>query len=224
MTGTPFVGDRVVVRYRLGPGAPGDWRASDGATLSDVTGVVVESGDGETPLVLTRVAPAAVADDDLVRLPADLIASVRLLPYRAVRNSEIRDIAMRAVDAAETAELLGWRARAGAGEAAEPGVPVNTAVPAAIGARLDSASVAALREWYAHRDLAPLVELPERLVTGAVAGTAFGGEFHRLVRVAPDGTESDIVTVAADDRERGRALRADGFALHHRVTYRDLGR
>ncbi len=220
-----FVGDRVVVRYRLAPGAPGDWRGPGEATLSDVTGIVVDGGDGAVggtgggPLVLTRVAPAALASDDLVRLPRDLIESVRLLPYRAVRNNEIRDVALRAVDAPDTAELAGWRVRAGA--TVDTPAPVDTAVPVRLGARLDSAAVAALRGWYAERGLPALVELPERLVSGAAASTALGSEFHRLVRVAVDGTESDIVTVAADD-PRGAALRAEGFRLHHRVSYRRL--
>ncbi|MFT4202077.1 hypothetical protein [Gordonia sp. (in: high G+C Gram-positive bacteria)] len=208
-----FVGDRVVVRYRLAPGAPGDWRGAGDATLSDVTGIVVDAGD---PLVLTRVTPSAVASDDHVRLPRELITSVRLLPYRAVRNREIRDVALRAIDAPVTADVAGWRARAG--------IPDASAVPATMGARLDSAAVDALRRWYGEHDLPALVELPERLVSGATAGAPVGGEYHRLVRVGPDGTESDIVTVPADDLRRGARLRADGFALHHRVTYRDLGR
>ena len=72
--------------------------------------------------------------------------------------------------------------------------------------------------------LRAVVELPERPVSGGTAvGAAVGGEFHRLVRVADDGTETDIVTVAADDLTRGTPLRADGFRLHHRVAHRDLG-
>ncbi|HNP57143.1 MAG TPA: hypothetical protein PK331_06390 [Gordonia sp. (in: high G+C Gram-positive bacteria)] len=204
-----FVGDRVVVRYRLAPGAPADWRDAAGATLSDVTGVIVNSGD---PLVL-----------DTAAVPVELITSVRLLPYRAVRNNEIRDVALRAIDAAESDEVLGWRVRAGA-TLVDSAVPRNSAVPAIMGARLDSTTVAALQQWYASRGLRAVVELPERLVSGGTAvGAAVGGEFHRLVRVADDGTETDIVTVAADDLTRGTSLRADGFRLHHRVAYRDLG-
>lgn len=211
-----FVGDRVVVRYRLAPGAPADWRNADGATLSDVTGVVVDPGvDHGDPLVL-------MASGSSVAVPAELITSVRLLPYRAVRNNEIRDVALRAVTADESDEVLGWRVRAG-GIPVDSAVPENSAVPAELGARLDSATVAALSQWYASRGLPAVVELPERLVPGASVGTEVGGEFHRLVRVADDGTESDIVTVAAHDVARGTALRADGFRLHHRVAYRDLG-
>ncbi len=203
-----FVGDRVVVRYRLAPGAPADWRDAAGATLSDVTGVVVDSGD---PLVL-----------DTAAVPVELITSVRLLPYRAVRNNEIRDVALRAVGAAESDELLGWRVRTGAAPV-DSTVPLNSAVPAIMGARLDSATVAALQQWYASRGLPAVVELPERLVSGGSAvGTAVGGEFHRLVRVTDDGTETDIVTVPADDVALGTSLRADGFRLHHRVAYRGL--
>lgn len=209
MTATLFIGDRVVVRYRLAPGAPADWRDAAGATLSDVTGVVVDPGD---PLVL-----------DAAAIPAALITSVRLLPYRAVRNNEIRDVALRAVDAVESDEILGWRTRAG-GSPGDSAVPVDTAVPAAMGARLDSPTVDALRQWFASRGLPTIVELPERLVSGGTTvGTTVGGEFHRLVRVADDGTESDIVTAAADDVALGTALRTDGFRLHHRVAYRDLG-
>ncbi|GED96657.1 GNAT family N-acetyltransferase, cg3035/Rv0428c family [Gordonia crocea] len=213
-----FVGDRVVVRYRLAPGAPGDWRGATDATLSDVTGVVVDAGD---PLVLTRVAPAALTPADLVRVPADLVTSIRLLSYRAVRNNEIRDVALRAVAAPVTDEVQGWLVRAGAAE--EGGVPANTAVPARMGARLDSTTVGAVESWFTAHHLPTIVELPERLVTDATAGTPIGGEFHRLIRVADDGTESDIVTVAAQDTDTGIALRADGFRLHHRVAYRRLG-
>ena len=72
--------------------------------------------------------------------------------------------------------------------------------------------------------LRAVVELPERLGVGRdCCGRRGGREFHRLVRVADDGTETDIVTVAADDLTRGTSLRADGFRLHHRVAYRDLG-
>ncbi|GAA3027089.1 hypothetical protein GCM10010528_06000 [Gordonia defluvii] len=213
-----FIGDRVVVRYRLGPGAPGDWRGADGATLSDVTGVILDAGD---PLILTRAAPAAVASDDRVRIPAELVSAVRLLPYRAVRNREIRDVALRAVEAVETGEIAGWRVRLGIPP--DDPHPVSTAVPARLGARLDAATESALQQWFAPRGLPPIIELPERLVAGAAIGVAVGGEFHRLVRVAGDGTESTIVTVSADDVPRGTALRADGYALHHRVTYRQLG-
>ncbi|MFT3898940.1 MAG: hypothetical protein QM728_01670 [Gordonia sp. (in: high G+C Gram-positive bacteria)] len=211
-----FAGDRVVVRYRLAPGAPGDWRGAGDATVSDVTGVV--AGVEPDALVLTRVAPAALASADRVRVPRELITSVRLLPYRAVRNNEIRDVALRAMDAPDTATVDRWLARAGGAV----GIDLASAVPAALGARLDGAAVDALRDWYAARGLPAVVELPERLVPGAEAGTPVGGEFHRLVRVDDDGAESDIVTVSADDSERGAALRADGFALHHRVTYRHL--
>lgn len=213
-TDQPFAGDRVVVRYRLADGAPGDWRGSGEHGLSDVTGIV-DARSTPDALILTRVAPAAAASEDAVTIPVDLVTSVRPLSYRAVRNSEIRDVAARAVDAAETAELLGWRLRAGGSPAA--------ALPAALGARLDEPAVDAIRAWYAAHDLPAIIELPERLVPGADAGRPLGGEYHRLVRLLPDGTEGDIVTVAAADRDRGAALRAEGFALHHRVTYRDLG-
>ena len=93
----PFVGDRVVVRYRLGPGAPEDWRpapnpaTTSGPSLSDVTGIVTDGGTPEL-IRLDR-------DGIVVEIPRPAITSVRVLSRRTVRNSDIRAVEYAAAHA-----------------------------------------------------------------------------------------------------------------------------
>jgi GNAT superfamily N-acetyltransferase len=153
----PSPGDRVVVRFRKGPGAPADWRADDSATLSDVTGVL-QPGDGSA-LVIRR-------GDDLVTVPAALVHAVKVLSDKPVRNSEIRSLevaAARGWPGLESVMINGWRARAGGGFSRR----ANSAVPLEMGARVDTDTVDLLREWYRTRGLPLRLAVVTRLIPGS---------------------------------------------------------
>lgn len=155
MTASP--GDRVVVRFRKGPGSPADWRADESATLSDVTGVLV--ADSTTDLVVRR------GDDDL-RVPAELVVAVKVLSDKPVRNSAIRSLevaAARGWPGTESEMIDGWLARAGGGFTRR----ANSAVPLEMGARLDTSTLTRLREWYGARNLPVKVAAVTRLIPGS---------------------------------------------------------
>lgn len=171
----PFVGDRIVVRYRLGVGAPADWRptanpASHGPSQSDVTGILLDDGD---PLVVER-------DGTTESIPRAAITSVRLLSRVTVRNSEIRDLEAAAADAwpgVESAHIDGWLLRAGGGLSRR----ANSAVPVEFGAGVDTTTRSAIRGWFAERGLAPLVAAPDRLLpAGQMLGRPASGEIQML--------------------------------------------
>lgn len=153
---TPSRGDRVVVRFRKGPGAPADWRADESATLSDVTGVLDSDGPD---LVILR-------GDERVEVPAELVEAVKVLSDKPVRNSQIRSLelaAARGWPGTESAMIDGWLARAGGGFTRR----ANSAVPLEMGARLDSQTMDRLRVWYAARDLPVRIAAVTRLLPGA---------------------------------------------------------
>jgi GNAT superfamily N-acetyltransferase len=150
----PSPGDRVVVRFRKGPGAPADWRGDDSATLSDVTGVLQSADDAG--VVVRR-------GDDLLTIPAALVHAVKVLSDKPVRNSEIRSLevaAARGWPGVESTMINGWRARAGGGFSRR----ANSAVPVEMGARVDTDTVALLSEWYRARGLPLKLAVVTRLI------------------------------------------------------------
>ena len=154
---SPSPGDRVVIRFRKGPGAPADWRADESATLSDVTGIL-QAGDASA-MVVRR-------GSDEVRVPASLVEAVRVLSDKPVRNSDIRSLevaAARSWPGLESTMINGWRARAGGGFSRR----ANSAVPLEMGARIDADTVTRLREWYAGRGLPLKLAVVTRLIPGS---------------------------------------------------------
>lgn len=177
--GTPpgaFVGDRVVVRYRLGASAPADWRDAPNPapgpgrpSLSDVTGRLVDDGD---PVRLDR-------DGTIESIPAAAITSIRLLSSVPVRNSDIRALERAAAVAWPGLDhefCDGWLLRSGAGISRR----ANSAIAVDRDARADADILAAIDAWYAARQLPVLVAVPERLLTRQIAGEPVGPEVHVL--------------------------------------------
>ncbi|MGU3292996.1 N-acetylglutamate synthase, CG3035 family [Williamsia sp. M5A3_1d] len=189
MTANP--GDRVVVRFRKGDGAPGDWRRDPSATASDVTGVLVACA-ADHPMVIDR-------EGEIVSIPADLVMSVRVLSDRPVRNSEIRALeraAARGWPGLESAMIDGWFARAGGGFSRR----ANSAVPLGRGATLDSGVVEALTRFYTDRDLAARCAVVERLIPSThVESHRFEIEAVAMVRSAqPVGVARDVEVTMTD--------------------------
>ncbi|MFT4086355.1 MAG: GCN5 family acetyltransferase [Gordonia sp. (in: high G+C Gram-positive bacteria)] len=225
----PAVGDRIVVRYRLGAGGPDDWRAApnptltDGPSLSDITGVLL-SMDDQTLVVERDGRPHDV--------PRSAITSIRQLSRRVVRNSQIRDVERVLSQAWGPTETLdGWVLTGRTG----PAVPrAASATPLEFGA--DGRAVDAVRAWYTARDLPPVALLPDRLTTGGAfpapngpayevltADTPTAGTAELRVRADDDAVtlvlgELNAVEVRADDEPARAWWRLAGFDLHH--TYR----
>ncbi len=183
-----YLGDRVVVRYRLGERSPADWRPTPnpnptpGSTLpalSDITGILRDGGD---PMIVER-------DGTPESIPASAVVSVRVLSRVTVRNSEIRALetaAAKAWPGVESAWIGGWLVRAGGGFTRR----ANSAVPLDLGARADAETLAAIGAWYSARGLPTLLAVPERLLPGNRIGTPASGEVQILVRdiAFPDDT------------------------------------
>ena len=217
----PAVGDRVVVRYRLGADAPADWRASPNPptdrspSLSDITGLLRE-----------RTGEAIVVERDGVRhrIRTDAITSVRLLSRRVVRNSEIRGVEralMRAAPAAEQTETDGWLVN-GAGDSLRSGA----AAPVGFGST--AAGLPAALRWLDGRGLPRRVIVADRLMRVASLGAAIASSADYEVLVGPEPTGPTppgdwapiadgvvAVTVAASDDSARAAWRALDFELHH---------
>ncbi|SDU67235.1 N-acetylglutamate synthase, CG3035 family [Gordonia westfalica] len=153
------IGDRVVVRYLLGESTPADWRGNPDAAQSDVTGFLIDDAD---PVRLER-------DGEVVSIPAAAITSVKLLSAKPVRNKEIRaleGVAARSWPGVETAWIAGWFVRAGHGFSRR----ANSAIPLDMSAHPDATTLGRIAQWYADRDLRPLLALPERLLKASVVG------------------------------------------------------
>lgn len=174
------VGDRVVVRYRLGSATPTDWRrsanpATPGPSLSDVTGILVDDGD---PLVIDR-------DGVAESIPRTAITSLRLLSRVTVRNKDIRNLEVAAAQAwpgSASARINGWMVRAGGGVTRR----ANSAVPVEFGATADGPTMQAIRDWYTARDLPTLVAVPDRLLPGGqIDGQSASGDVQVLVADRP---------------------------------------
>lgn len=182
------LGDRVVVRYRLGGAAPADWRASPNPPVpsgshqpahSDVTGRLLSDGD---PLVLDR-------DGAAESIPRSAITSIRLLSSMPVRNSEIRGLehaAALAWPGIDSEWLHGWLVRTGAGITRR----ANSAIPLDRSARVDADAMADIASRYAAHGLPTLVSLPDRLLPRQIDGESASDEVHVLVR--------DLTAVSAD--------------------------
>lgn len=189
-----YLGDRIVVRHRLGA-----------RTLTDVTGVLVDAGD---PLVVDGTGPKNRGERRSI--PRADVVSVRLLSFQTVRNSQIRAVTRTvAENTPGHSELLdGWLARS---ECAQP--LDNSAVPIEPDARADAASLSTIARWYAERARPAVVALPDRLIPGSqIVGPAVGPLMHVLVR--PDDVTAAVVADSTD-RELGESLRATGYRLHH---------
>ncbi|WP_035719803.1 GNAT family N-acetyltransferase, cg3035/Rv0428c family [Gordonia shandongensis] len=226
----PAVGDRVVVRYRLGEGAPADWRSAPNPplagspTMSDITGVLREVSD--SGLVVER--------DGLHRIAREAVVTVRLLSRRVVRNSEIREVEralMAAAPAADRDVVDGWMVN-GAGAALRSAVcsPIEfgstaAGLPAAL-ARLRDLGVPG-RVWVADRLLRPsslgiggTVDTFEVLVGPAPDSHApVTDETDLRATVIAEGVAAVTVPITADTAggtdEARLAWRAAGFELHH---------
>ncbi|MGC4933371.1 N-acetylglutamate synthase, CG3035 family [Gordonia sp. DT30] len=174
-----YRGDRIVVRYRLGDAAPGDWRDAPnprsatpgGPTQSDVTGHLLDDGD-----------PVRVERDGTVEsIPRAAISSIRLLSAVPVRNSEIRALEYAAALAWPGIEhewIDGWLVRAGGGISRR----ANSAIALDRSPRTDATTLSAIESWYRTRHLPPLIAAPERLLPSRLAGTPASGENHVLTR------------------------------------------
>lgn len=147
-------GDRVVVRFAKGVGAPGDWRRDPSAARSDVTGTLVS--DDADAIVVER-------DGEQVSIPRELVLAVRVLPDRAVRTSEIRELeaaAARGWPGTDRVEVGGWLLRAGGGYSRR----ANSALPLAFGARADTATLSVIRRWYDDHGLSTQIAVVDRLL------------------------------------------------------------
>ncbi|EGD55015.1 GNAT family N-acetyltransferase, cg3035/Rv0428c family [Gordonia neofelifaecis] len=216
----PALGDRVVIRYRLGDDAPADWRSSPNPpttgspTQSDITGILREQSDDA--IVVER-------DGALHRLATSAISSVRLLSRRVVRNSEIREVEralMLAAPARERAESDGWLLN-GAGD----GLRSAAVAPVDFGAT--GAGLVGAREWLAARGLPTRVVVADRLLRTSALGATVVGSADLEVLVGPEPTTAAAgewariadgvaaVTVLADDDAARAAWRALSFELHH---------
>lgn len=188
-------GDRVVVRFAKGDGAPGDWRRDPSATRSDVTGILVSADDRE--LVVDR-------DDERVAIPRELVVAVRVLPDRAVRTSEIRELETAAAHGwpgTDRVTVDGWLLRAGGGWSRR----ANSAVPLAFGVTADVATLSVIRRWYDDHGLPTTIAVVDRVLpTGAV----------------PEGTDGVRVAVMTRDIRLGR--RDPAVAVDVSVTPTDV--
>ncbi|GAC57003.1 hypothetical protein GOHSU_14_01700 [Gordonia hirsuta DSM 44140 = NBRC 16056] len=203
----PLIGDRVVIRYRLGAGGPDDWRAGSGPnpafthapTLSDITGILREH-DGQA-LVIER-------DGRAESVPVAAITSLRQLSAQTVRNSQIRRVERALTDAtvaAERVEVDGWVLSA---DPASSAPRATAAVPLGFGT--NTTALDTIAEWYRLRGLPTRVIAPERLLRLADLGAGPGIGYEVLTR---DGTTP--VEVPGSDLDERRRLRAEGYGLHH---------
>lgn len=191
-----FPGDRVVVRYRLGPGAPADWRPQGAANAgsggapqrSDITGTLIADDD---PLVIDRAGSE-------LRVPLDAVDSIRLLSATVVRNSDIRALehaAALAWPGTESAWIDGWLVRAGGGFTRR----ANSAVPLDRSARAHPGTLAAIASWYDRHHLPVLLALPDRLLPPhQVGGTPASGAIQVLVRDLPAEHPTECLTHAVE--------------------------
>jgi len=200
----PLIGDRIVVRYRLGAGGPEDWRAAPNPplahqpTLSDVTGVL-RGRRGEALVIEHDGAETAI--------PLAAVTSVRLLSAQVVRNAQIRTVQgelSTAVGGAEDARIGGWALWADPQARTPRGC---AAIPLEQTAR--TADLAGVAQWYADRGLTGWAILPERIFR-AGDGPEGGSEFEALTAEGRPPAEA-----AGDDTARRRELRAQGYRRHH---------
>jgi len=166
-----WIGRRVSVRRVIE-------RAADGRLLfGDVVGDLVGL-DAQTAVVDSR--------GGYVEVPVPLIAVARLVPPSTADELELEDVAARGWRAAETERLGGWLLRASGGFTGR----ANSVLPLrAPGQPLDSA-LAAVKRWYAARDLPVRFQVPSesrRLLDAELAERGW-----------PASTDVHVMTVRLD--------------------------
>jgi GNAT superfamily N-acetyltransferase len=165
----PRVGSRVSLRYRLPD------------SLTDVVGHL----EALSPMVVVRTK----SGEAVQIFPADVI-SVRELSHTPVRNSDIRALEHAAALAWPGTEQHwhdGWLLRAGGGHTSR----ANSAVPLLFSSNTEA--LAAIIAWYAERNLAPWLALPERLLPIKATGIK---STLVLVRDVPPAVSPSGVTLA----------------------------
>lgn len=152
--------------------------------MADVVGYLVETG----PRVRVRSADGAVHEFRL----ADVLY-VRRLTDRPVKNSQIRAVehaAALAWPGTEHRWLDGWWLRAGHGFT----LRANSAVP--LDMFVQTSTIPAIVDWYAQRNLPPLLAVPERLLR-LPEGVPTECEARTLVADLTSGGVSSGVTLSA---------------------------
>jgi N-acetylglutamate synthase len=145
MISWPDLGTRVSVRYRRRPGSV--------PPMTDAVGHLL----AVDPVVRVQTKTGAV-----VEFAADDVVALRVLTDAPIRTSAIRALEHAAATARAATEqtwLDGWLLRAGS----DAGFASNSAVPLDISAQIGS--VPAIVAWYDQRGLAPLLAIPDRLLT-----------------------------------------------------------
>ncbi|MFT3716701.1 MAG: GCN5 family acetyltransferase [Gordonia sp. (in: high G+C Gram-positive bacteria)] len=198
----PVIGDRVVVRYRLGADAPADWRPAPNPALehepsqSDLTGIL--RGRTDDAVLIDRVGTTE-------SVPTAAITSIRPLSRHVVRNADIRRVQsglQEAVEADDRGEVDGWSLTATPGSA-DP--HANAAIPSRFGA--GATALPAIADWFSAHGTTGHLIVPDRLLREA--GVSGGTEYEVLT--GPDGAR----IVAGDHRATRERLRDQGFELHH---------
>jgi N-acetylglutamate synthase len=162
-----WVGRRVSVRRKVGPGPAGRERFSD--VVGDLLFV-----DGEVAVVATR--------EGLVELPVSSVALARVVPPSTADELALEATAARGWRPEQTAEIGGWTLRAAGGFTGRANSVLAQRSP---GLPLDEA-LALARDWYAARSLPVRFQLPveaRRLLDAELGerGWAPSPDIHVLV-------------------------------------------
>jgi ribosomal protein S18 acetylase RimI-like enzyme len=142
---------------------------------------------------------------DVVEIAADDVVAIKALSAAPVRTGDIRNLehaAALAWPGVEQQWLGGWLLRFGHGSTRR----ANSAVPLAVSSGSD---VAALIDWYATREAAPLVAAPDRLFR-VPPGVPTDAETLVMTGDLPSGESDRTVTIAGvPDDEWLRLYRRD---------------
>jgi ribosomal protein S18 acetylase RimI-like enzyme len=131
----------------------------------------------------------------VVEVAYDTVVSIREIPYRPVRTSQIRALehaATMAWPGIEQRWLGGWFVRAGHGITGRS----NSAVPLEFSANLDT--LPAIIDWYRGHDLTALLLLPERVLPVRAAGVK---ATRMLVGDVVGGATDGVQLAPTPDRE-----------------------